>query len=203
MCALLLALAGFACSPARKTGYLDSYKGLETGQYVDKYWSDGTVGQHARISVDLALYGIEDRQGVTAKQAEAWLIEALIRQDTDQLFLLGRKGGGGSARMEIALTRMSPGKRTARIWLGEFGVGGAEAQIEGRIIDNKTGHVIARFAHRERVSAPKSNEYADVRADDGPNLVKRNVRTVADDLRQQLALEYARAEENEDEMKKT
>jgi hypothetical protein len=189
LCALLAAgVAG--CSPAKRTGYLPGYGKLSSAEHLDKYWSDGTLKQHKRIAVtEFKLYEIEDRKGVTAKQAEEWLFEALVQQEVDQPFLLGRGAGGGSATMEIALTRMRTGGRWGRILIGEFGAGQADAQIEGRILVD--GREIVAFAHRNRSAAPKSNDYADLNADQGAVLLKREIRGCVADLRKQLALEYA------------
>ncbi|MHC4971270.1 MAG: hypothetical protein ACYTG3_02970 [Planctomycetota bacterium] len=189
-CALLAAAVAAGCSPAKRTGYLPSYSRLSSAEHIDKYWSDGSLGRHKRIAVTKSeLFEIEDRKGVTARAAEAWLLEALVRQpDADQPFLLGRAGGGGSATMEIALTRLRPGGRWSRVWIGEFGAGQADAQIEGRILAD--GEVIALFAHRNRSAAPKSNDYADLKADQGAVLLKREIEACVADLRRQLTLEY-------------
>lgn len=194
ICALFAAAVTAGCSPAKRTGYLPSYGQLRSAEHVDKYWSDGSLHRHKRIAVTkFELYGVEDRKGVTAKEAEAWLLEALVQQDADQPFLLGRAGGGGSATMEIALTRMRPGGRWGRILVGEFGAGQADAQIEGRILAD--GKEIVAFAHRNRSKAPKSNDYADLKADQGVALLKREIRACVADLRRQLALEYAEPRE--------
>ncbi len=190
VCALLAAAVAAGCSPAKRTGYLPSYGKLSSAEHVDKYWSDGSLKQHKRIAVtEFKLYEIKDRKGVTAKQAEDWLFEALVQQDADQPYLLGRGAGGGSATMEIALTRMRPGGRWGRILIGEFGAGQADAQIEGRILAD--GKEIVVFAHRNRSKAPKSNDYADLKADQGAILLQREIRACVADLRKQLVLEYA------------
>jgi len=195
--ALLAAVVVAGCSPAKRTGYLSNYGQLSSAEHIDKFWSDGSLKEHKRIAVTkLTLFEIEDRKGVTAKEAEAWLLEALAQQDADQPFLLGRGAGGGSATMEIALTRMRPGGRWGRILIGEFGAGQADAQIEGRILAN--GKEIVAFAHRNRSTAPKSNDYADLEADQGVVLLKREIRACVADLRRQLTLEYVSVEADGD-----
>lgn len=188
--ALLGAAVVAGCSPAKRTGYLPSYRQLSRAEHIDKYWSDGTLEQHERIGVTkLELFGIEDRRGATAKQAEAWLLEALVQQDAGQPFVLGRGTGGGTATMEIALTRMRTGSPVGRVLLGEFGAGQADAQIEGRILAD--GKVIVLFCHRNRSRAPKENDYADLQGDQGGVLVKKQIRDCVADLLEQLSLEYA------------
>jgi hypothetical protein len=190
VCALFAAAVAAGCSPAKRTGYLPSYGKLSSAEHLDKYWSDGSLNRHKRIAVtEFKLYEIEDPKGVTAKQAEEWLVEALVRQDADQPYTLGRGAGGGSATMEIALTRMRTGGRWGRILIGEFGAGQADAQIEGRILAD--GKEIVAFAHRDRSTAPKSNDYADLKADQGAVLLQRQIRACVADLHKQLALEYA------------
>lgn len=188
--ALLAAIVAAGCSPAKRTGYLPEYGKLKSAEHIDKYWSDGTLGKHKRIGVTkFELYEIEDRKGATAKQAEEWLLEALVQQKAEQPFIIGRGVVGGDATMEIALTRMRTGGRWGRVLIGEFGASQADAQIEGRILAG--GKEIAVFSHRNRSQAPKSNDYADLKADQGAVLVRREIRACVADLLEQLALEYA------------
>ena len=97
--------------------------------------------------------------------------------------------------MEIALTRMRTGGRWGRVLIGEFGASQADAQIEGRILVD--GKEIVLFSHRNRSQAPKENDYADLKANQGGVLVHKQIRAVVADLLEQLAVEYA--EEKTDE----
>jgi hypothetical protein len=79
---------------------------------------------------------------------------------------------------------MDPGSREKRIWAGEFGAGHARLQIEGRVVDNESGEIIAELAQRRRSSGALGAK--DITHDAGPHIIEHLVFLVSSDVANEL-----------------
>ena len=59
---------------------------------------------------------------------------------------------GVGARLELAITEMTPGSSSVRLWAGEFGAGHAFVQVEGQVLYVESGTELATFCDRRRAS---------------------------------------------------
>ena len=55
--------------------------------------------------------------------------------------------------LETQLIQVTPGSRIGRWWCGEFGCGHSIIEVQGRLIDAKTGEVFVTFADKRRGAA--------------------------------------------------
>jgi hypothetical protein len=163
---------------------------LQSGSHLEKYWSDrATIESKDYATIGMAgidVTRISDKSGVTAEQCEAWLKAALVanwgklRSGTT----FATEAGQMEAELRIAITEMTPGSAGGRIFAGEFGMGHAIVQVEGRMVDLTSGKDFVAFADRRRSSGAIGFE--DVGGDAGPRLVRRMLEQIAADLVREL-----------------
>ena len=185
---LLIVLAGCA-SPALKTGYLKDYTRLWKGEYLENYWENKALlnsKEYSKISVEaINIDRIKDEKGVTAEDCRRWLRNALLNATSSlrDNFIFDDTSSEAQARLEIAITEMTPGSAAGRIFAGELGMGHAWVQVEGRVVD-RNGEEVVAFRDRRRSSGAIG--FADTGGDAGPGLVAGMLTNIANDLVQEL-----------------
>jgi len=180
-----------ACSTPVSTGYLDRQALLQPGQYLDGAWCSDRVGQAPAYSevrvVSVEALGIQDRRGVSTRDAVSWL-RAQLGLGSDESsgddVLLRFSDKGPIANLELAITEMDPGSATARIWAGEFGAGHAFVQVEGKLTDATEGTLLCELVQRTRASGAVG--FRDLGGDSGPAMVEQMLGMVARALRDEL-----------------
>lgn len=182
---LLLGLLSSGCaSTAIKTGYLGDYAKLQKGKYLENYWVNASLidkGKYSNIYVEkIDVSKIMNQGGVTAKEAQRWLQDALANYKN--LFVFNTSNA--QANLDIAITEMTPGDAGARMFAGEFGMGHAWIQVEGKIEDIKSGEEIIVFSDRRRSSGAIG--LRDIGGDVGPTLVHEMLEEIAADLAAEL-----------------
>lgn len=92
---------------------------------------------------------------------------------------MGEKGkhpAPGSLVVRGKVITMDPGSKAARYWAG-FGAGAARTEIEGEVMDVRTGKVLLRF-HQERRSGSGFNAFGG----DYEKLMERSLRQIGEDV---------------------
>jgi len=86
----------------------------------------------------------------------------------------GEKAAPGALVVRGKVLTMDPGSKAARYWAG-FGAGAARTEIQGEVVDARTGKVLLRFLQERRsgVGAFGGNY---------EKLLERNLRTIGEDL---------------------
>lgn len=134
----VLALSLSGCTTALKTGYLRDYDKLQKGKYLENYWSNTTLidkKKYSAIRVEpIAADRISNQEGVTVEDARKWLQNALVRATSASRrhFVFEAAQVKAQAKLEIAITEMTPGSAAGRMFAGELGLGHAWVQVEGR-----------------------------------------------------------------------
>ena len=187
---LMIALAFFvaaanAASP-QPSGFLADYDRLVEGEYLEAYWVDGAniqrTGTPDILLGNIAVDKIKDQKGVSVADSVAWLKKDLMN---------GRSIGDNQKakyRLDLAITHMDPGSAAKRILAGEFGAGHAQLQIEGKVIDQKSGVVVASFAERRRSSGAIGTE--DLAGDAGPHIIEHLVSLISADIDSELMASF-------------
>ena len=88
------------------------------------------------------------------------------------------------AKLEIAITEMTPGSAAGRMFAGELGLGHAWVQVEGRVVDIDLNEEVVAFSDRRRHSGAIG--FRDIGGDAGPSLVREMLETIAAELVQEL-----------------
>ncbi len=174
-----------AASP-KATGYLSDYDRLVEGEYLEAYWIDMAVIQRSKrpnvLLGEIATQEISDHKGVTVADCVGWLKNDLLSGavvSADQ---------GAPYRLDLAITYMDPGSAAKRILAAEFGAGHALLQIEGKVVDVKTGAVVAEFAERRRSSGGIGLE--DLGGDAGPHIIEHLVGLISTDVNSELQASF-------------
>jgi hypothetical protein len=166
----------------KASGYLSDYHRLVEGEYLEAYWVDAaSIERSTRPLIglgDIAVNTIKDHKGVTVSNCVGWLKKDLLASpvivdDASAPYIL-----------DLAITHMDPGSRAKRLWAGEFGAGHAQLQIEGRVVDSKTGDIVAEFAERRRSSGALGAK--DLSQDAGPHIIEHLVQLVSSDAANEL-----------------
>ena len=178
-------LTAHAAAP-KTSGYLSDYDRLVEGEYLEAYWIDMsqiTRSNPPRIALgDILVDGIEDQKGVTVVDCVGWLKNDLLK---------GRiisNSADAKYRLDLAITHMDPGSAAKRILAGEFGAGHAQLQIEGKVIDTKSGEVVATFAERRRSSGAIGIE--DLAGDAGPHIIEHLINLISEDVNSELLASF-------------
>jgi hypothetical protein len=153
-------------------------------------WSDHDrikQGQYKRIAIGRIESRVVDTEKVTGEQACGWLRSAVLKAGSSETLVVGVPTGK-TAKLDLAITEMTPGSAFARIMAGEIGAGHAWVQIEGRVIDEESGVLLASFADRRRKSG--AHGFRDVMGDSGPAMVREMIRAIAGGIRSELAHEF-------------
>ncbi len=187
---LLLASFLGGCATAKRTGYLQNYDKLDKGRYLENYWSrTPLIGKkkYSTIRVDaISIDRISDQKGLTAENCREWLRNALVNASSASgpHIVFGVGPDGAQAKLEIAITEMTPGSAAGRFFAGEFGMGHAWVQVEGRIVDIESKDELVAFSDRRRSSGAIG--LRDIGGDAGPNLVREMLEEIAADLIKEL-----------------
>lgn len=184
------------CSAPKKSNFLSTYDQMTRGAHVDRYWVDGAHARHHDITVvgvqEIRTVGLEDEEGVTVGQCAEWLKAALIestRGGKTSFVFDGAAAERADAVLEVAVTEMTPGSASARIWVGELGAGHAWVQVEARLRHPGSPEDIARFVSRKRSSGDIG--LRDVGGDAGPTLVHELLVKIGADLIEELRASFS------------
>ncbi len=188
----LLLLGSFlgGCAPTVRTDYLRSYDKLHKGKHLDRYWSNTSLiskKKYSTIRVDrIAIDRISNQKGVAAEDCREWLRNALVKASSASGTHIVFEAGPdvAQAKLEIAITEMTPGSAAGRMFAGELGAGHAWVQVEGRIVDIESNEEVVAFSDRRRSSGAIG--LRDIGGDAGPSLVREMLEQIAYDVMQEL-----------------
>jgi hypothetical protein len=183
----LIALLASGCATVKPTGYLENYGQFKPGQYVERFWSNPdkiAQGQYKRIVIGKIESRVADSEKITGAQACNWLRSAIFRGDTSIEHLAFGAETGNKARLDLAITEMTPGSAFGRMMAGELGAGHAWVQIEGRVIDEESGVLLVSFADRRRGSGAIG--FRDLAGDSGPAMLQEMITAIGFDIRSEL-----------------
>ena len=180
---LMLTVAPWAhAAEPKASGYLSDYNRLVEGEYLEAYWVDAGNLERSSAPViglgDIDVHKIKDQKGVSAADCAGWLRNDLLATPVIAA------GTGERYTLNLAITHMDSGSRAKRIWAGEFGAGHAQLQIEGRVVDNESGEIVAEFAERRRSSGALGAK--DITHDAGPHIIEHLVVLVSSDAANEL-----------------
>ncbi len=187
---LLLGLFLGGCSPTIQTGYLRDYDKLHEGKYLTNYWSNTPLISKKKYSTirlePIAIDRISNQKGVTVEDCREWLRNALVKaaSASGAPIVIEARPNGAQARLDIAITQMTPGSAAGRILAGELGMGHASVQVEGLIVDMKSREEVVAFSDRRFSSGAIG--FRDIGGDAGPTLVREMLEQIAADIMQEL-----------------
>lgn len=181
-----------ACTHSvRPTGYLEKYDQLGPGHYLELFWSDPdriVQGQYKRIVIGRIEARVVDSEKVTGEEACKWLRYAVLGKSASSETLVLGGETGKTAKLDLAITEMTPGSAFARIMAGELGAGHAWLQIEGYVTDEESSVLLVSFADRRRGSG--AHGFRDVVGDSGPAMIGEGITAIGYDIRRELAREF-------------
>ena len=192
LCTALLFVG--ACGTAKQTGYLQNYQNLRPGKYVENYWSNSELvrkHQNSRLQLMSINTGkISDQPGVTVEDCKDWVKIGLLKGSKDDVdrVTLESPTRDAQALLEIAITEMTPGSAGGRMLAGEFGLGHAIVQIEGKIVDAQTKEEISLFSDLRRSSGMIGLQ--DISGDAGPSLVRQMLLEIGVDIMMEIKAEF-------------
>ena len=180
-------LSGCASTP-KTTGYLLNYDQMHAGKYLEKYWADtGKVQKTASPKILLGKVSVSkiyDQKGISAADCISALKSDLVKGG-----MISDSNPAAPLRLDMAITEMDPGSASGRVWAGELGVGHAHLQIEGKVVDVASGHVLATFAERHGSSGDIG--VADLSGDAGPSLVKKMIKQTSARINEELLATFS------------
>lgn len=156
----LTVLVGF--SQVQPSGWLEDYHRLEHigGVPLEQVWVAPDFDIRNYHTLYLAPVQVDQRvfrhRGDAMREMAQRLLEAFRKtlnrslQDaevfrvvsTDPYFSMARQG---ALTLQLRVTQLSPGSPPVRALIG-FGAGATKVQVEGKLIDQATGEVLAEFA---------------------------------------------------------
>lgn len=187
LAAALVATFGCAASP-KHTTFLSSYASMDSGRFIDGSWADASAIKASNPSAivlgEIDTSAIRDRKGVTTEDATSALRDALVGRGTGREKVLSLHGDGPVARLEVAITEMTPGDAVARVIAAELGAGHAMIQVDGRVLDSETGKPLAALVDRRRGTGALG--LRDTFGSSGPTMVREMLQGVGEDFRREL-----------------
>lgn len=185
-------LLSSACTHAvRPTGYLENYKQLRPSNDIELLWSEHdriVQGQYKRIVIGRIEARVVDSEKVTGEEACKWLRYAVLGKSASSESLVLGGETGKTAKLDLAITEMTPGSAFARIMAGELGAGHAWLQIEGRVTDEESGVLLLTLADRRRGSG--AHGFRDTVGDSGPAMISEGITAIGGSIRRELAREF-------------
>lgn len=180
-------LGGCASAPTT-TGYLSDYDQLAKGRYLEKYRADTSrITKMKSPSILLGKISVDkvsDQRGITVEDCVS-----MLKADLKEGGLISDQNLTAPVRLDLAITELNPGSASGRIWAGELGVGHAHLQIEGKVVDVKTGQVLAAFAERHGSSGDIGVD--DFSGDAGPKLIRKMIKLTSERVNKELALTFS------------
>jgi len=174
-----------AASP-KPSGYLSDYKRLTEGEHLEAYWID--LSQIERVDEpkillgEISLSGVKDHKDVKVSDCVAWLKDALLKG------VVITDSNAQKYRLDLAITHLDPGSAAKRILAGEFGMGHALLQIEGKVVYIESGEVVAEFAERRRSSGAIGIE--DLDGHGGRHIFEHLVNLISADINSELLASF-------------
>src|SRR5215831_13282348 len=151
--ALILTIVVAGCSTGvQKSGFHSDYSRLYQGKYIKGFWAAPELDRRAvsRVFVEpIDTSRMEPQDKVPATNAVFWLRDSIeTHLKSEPPCGLATQESESTAKLKLAITFLTPGSASGRRWAGEIGVGHAIVQVEGKLIDAKTGNELAEFAER-------------------------------------------------------
>jgi len=179
-----LILNGCSSTPTPAiSGYLSDYHRLKPGTYLEEYWVETSQIIKSEttgiVLGEVSAPGIVSKEGITVASCISWLTTGLLAGTA-----ISENEPGAKYRLDVAITYMDPGSASARVLAGEFGAGHAKVQTEGKIVDIKSGGVIATFAERRRSSGAIGME--DLAGNSEKGLVELMIESISKDVNSEL-----------------
>jgi len=183
-------IAGGCASTPTDSGYLSNYSELQQGKYLEKQLAhtDG-IKKTANPKIMLGSISVDkisDKKDVSVKDCVAWLTTGLEKEG-----MISAKNSKAELRMDLAITDMSPGSAANRILAGELGAGHAHVQIEGRVVDIKSGKVLFSFADKQGSSGEIGLD--DLGGDAGASLVEQMIVKISKNINKEIRLNFSSA----------
>lgn len=182
----LLPLSG--CAAADKSGFLPGYEKLHRGRYIENYRSSAALNREMLpgIYVDAVKGMIPDQPGFTMVEACGWLKNSALSHIRNAPgWHAVERPEESKCKLVMAITYCTPGSAGGRMFAGEFGLGHAYVQVEGRIIDSAANRDLVSFTDRRRDSGFIGIE--DIGGNAGPMLVRRMLDNIARDLVKEIS----------------
>lgn len=186
---LFLVLLLGACSTPRAGGLVGNPEALEAGHYVDRSRVLVQAVQLADLSsivlAEIDTSRVSDQDGVSTQEGAAALRFGLTGSSTElDVLNLGRSGA--AARLDVAIVEMSTGSAVARVFAGELGAGHAWVQVDARLVDPRSGQVLAELCDRRRGSGAIGFRDGFGDSDAGPAMVREMLEDAGRDIRREL-----------------
>jgi hypothetical protein len=188
--ALVLAVGVLgACSTPRPGGIVGDPEKLSKGTYIDRSQADLPAIKAANLSAlslaEIDVSRVVDQDGITRKAGAQALRAGLLGSSAnpDSIPLRGSRGAG---TLDVAIVEMSIGSAVGRVMAGEVGVGHAWVQVDARVIDPKSGRILASLSDRRRSSGDIG--FRDTFGSAGPALVREMLKASGSDIRRELDL---------------
>jgi len=193
ICILILATAFSGCaSQGVRSGFLDNYDNLKSGSHLEGFHvNSDLIGKYAAKKILIGAIDtsrVHDKKNITVEHARKRFLSSLQNhiykyQLGDHIFL-DSAVQTPELELQIALTEMNPGSAGGRMFAGEFGMGHAYVQVEGKIFNKNTNEVLVTLSERRRSSGAIG--LADLAGDSGPDLVVEMLDGIADDIVREL-----------------
>ena len=182
-------LAGCSATPEpTASGYLSDYHRMKPGSYLEEYWVDTKQVKKSEppniVLGEISAPGIIGKEGITVADCISWLTTGLLRGTA-----ISDNKPDARYRLDVAITYMDPGSATARVVAGEFGAGHAKVQAEGKIVDVKSGQLIATFAERRRSSGAIGMD--DLAGNPETNLIELMIESISKDVSSELSSTFS------------
>lgn len=185
----LILLLASGCATTKTSGFLSGSEQLHKGQFLENYWADAGLKPQTLTKIlveDIDISRITDQPPVTRAEASQWLKTAIVSSIQAQPgWQTGVSGESPTAKLSLAITFLTPGSANGRIIAGEFGLGHAIVQVDGKLVDASSGKEVAAFSVRRRDSG--SIGFEDALGDVSPRLVKRMLDKIASDVVKELS----------------
>jgi len=180
----IVLLNGCTSTP-NATGYLSNYEQLHAGKYLEKYWAD--TGRIQKVASPAILLGtisvdkISDQKGISVAECVT-----ALKADLKRGGMISDQSLRAPIRLDLAITEMTPGSAVQRITVGG---GYIHLQIEGKVVDMKSGHILATFA--ERHTSTSAIGIKDLVGSAGPSLVKHLIKISSERINKELSATFS------------
>lgn len=185
-----LVMFGFGCasSTPQKSGFLSGDEKLKAGKFLQEWWTAGAIDKHtlSKIYIEpIDVTRIKDASEISVMFASNFLAQTVAFQiRAHSSFEVVSERSSATATIALAITYMMPGSAGGREFGGEFGMGDAIVQMDGKVTDVGSGKEIAAFEHRRVDSASGGTE--DLGGNSSQRLVRRSMDSICNRLTKEL-----------------
>ena len=190
VCLAVVALVGSGCATtANKSGFLSGYERMHQGLYLQNYRSAPELSGRACSKIYITpidTSGLKNQRDVRVSDVSKWLKTAVVTaMHAETRWSVAERADESTSKLEMAVTFYTPGSSGRRVFAGQFGMGRAAVQVEGRLIDSATNQELAGFT--ERRTDTGSAGFEDIGGDAGSKLVERMLNQIGADLIKELS----------------